>query len=321
MNKIDVDTLNYFFADICAQFIAGEKYPVSGQRDVYHAMNTAVGGQYIVKVAHYTPYTIERLQRELSVLAKIESEYFPSVVWQTTATKDYLENYFDQLYYQTKGAAYESIRKEVDIYRRMPINPFLVTVEKFVENVPWEEFNKDITERKICELLMHCFYALKQLWGKRIVHRDLKPANILIGLDMRPVIIDLGIAKSLNEGTKDLTLAFFRNPHTVRFASPEQLADHKNAINYKTDQYSLGVVAYNALSGKFPFGDIEEIGPEQVMRNMFDFSYISLGSLGIDCCEEFESILKKFLMPHPYQRFRDADTVICALKEAYGRMA
>lgn len=315
MNKLDKDGLNEFFADICAQLVLGERCPVSGQREVFQAQHTKENKKYIVKIAHYASYSIDRLQRELSILNRINSAYFPSVIWHTTVTKALLDDYFDQLDFQTKDVEFKSIRQDVDAHLQKPFNPFLVTVEEFVENISWQDFSKNMTEDKLCEVLTHCFLALKLLWNEKIVHRDLKPGNILITPNLRPVIIDLGIAKSLNDGTRDLTLAFFKNPHTIRFASPEQLMDDKDAISYKTDQYSLGIVAYHSLSGMYPFGDIEQIGPDELLRNMMDFKYVPLTSLGIHCSDDLESVIKKLLMPHPYQRFRNADSIIKALQQ------
>jgi len=307
--------LDLFFADICIPYLLSEKYPASGQREVYKAINTVSNKGYVIKIANYTPFTIGRLQRELSVLQEIESKYFPKIVWQTPVTRDMLHDYFDQNYYQARLDDGQSIRDEVEEFRKRPFSPFLISIEEYIKNIPWEEFQLRVTGRHICALLAHCVSALKLLWDKKIVHRDLKPANILIRPDMTPVIIDLGIAKSLNDGTSDLTLSFHKNPHTVLFASPEQLMDDKKAINYKTDQYSLGIVAYNLLTCRFPFGNVHEIGPDELLQNMINNRYIPISSTGVECSDALESVIRKLLMPNPYQRYRDADTILDRIGE------
>lgn len=313
MSHIDHNNLDLFFADICIPYLVKSKYPASGQRDVYCALNTKKRNDWVVKIAHYTPYTIGRLKRELAILDKISSDYFPKIIWEATVTEDILTNYYDQLDFQAKIYDDQKLSKELADLKDNRFSPFLITIEEHVPNIPWADFTLSLTEQTLCTFIIDCLQALQLLWDNKIVHRDLKPENILIRPDFKPVIIDLGIAKSLNEGTQDLTLSFFKTPHTKRYASPEQLTDRKDVINYKTDQYSLGIIAYYALTNKFPFGDIATIGPSELIQNMFKNQYIPMNAIGIKCNPSLENVIKKLLMPEPYQRYRNADIIIDSL--------
>ncbi len=87
-----------------------------------------------------------------------------------------------------------------------------------------------------------------------IIHRDVKPDNILLeGSRGRVVVTDFGIAKALSSTTGGATLTgtgvAIGTPH---YMSPEQAAGDRE-IDGRSDIYSLGVVAYQMLTGELPF--------------------------------------------------------------------
>ncbi len=86
-----------------------------------------------------------------------------------------------------------------------------------------------------------------------MIHRDIKPDNILLeGTRGRVIVTDFGIAKALSAtGGSTLTSAGMAIG-TPSFMSPEQAAGEKE-IDGRSDLYSLGIVAYQMLSGELPF--------------------------------------------------------------------
>jgi serine/threonine-protein kinase len=85
-----------------------------------------------------------------------------------------------------------------------------------------------------------------------VVHRDIKPENILCSTDGKYWLLDFGIARDLRQLSLTDTAAHF-GPHTAGYAAPEQFRNMKKKIDARADLFSIGVVAYEALTGNHPF--------------------------------------------------------------------
>lgn len=90
--------------------------------------------------------------------------------------------------------------------------------------------------------------ALAFAHQRGIIHRDIKGANILVGTDGRVVVADFGIARAMEASSLTATGSVIGTPH---FMSPEQCAG--TSLGPQCDQYSLGVVAFQMLTGSVPF--------------------------------------------------------------------
>ncbi len=85
-----------------------------------------------------------------------------------------------------------------------------------------------------------------------IIHRDLKPQNIIIDEQGRPLVMDFGLAKDVSSQTfQSLSGAIFGTP---AYMSPEQARGDTRRIDRRSDVYSLGVILYEAATGRRPFG-------------------------------------------------------------------
>ena len=112
---------------------------------------------------------------------------------------------------------------------------------------------KPQSERKILIAIRKLALALQAAHDKGIVHRDLKPANIMVDTSGEPIIMDFGLARQASQGD-DIRLTQTGNIlGTPAFMSPEQVEGDPEKIGPPTDQYSLGVILYELLTGQLPF--------------------------------------------------------------------
>jgi serine/threonine protein kinase len=97
---------------------------------------------------------------------------------------------------------------------------------------------------KILDVLLQVCNGLSYAHDQGIIHQDIKPANLFIQSDGRARIVDFGL--SCPRGTIDCSL-----PGTVYYMSPEQILGE--SVDERTDIYSLGILAYEMISGQRPY--------------------------------------------------------------------
>lgn len=100
------------------------------------------------------------------------------------------------------------------------------------------------------DILRQVASALELSHSKGLVHRDIKPANVLFRDERTAVLSDFGIAKSISKDATRMTAAGLAIG-TPAYMSPEQASARQ--LTPSSDQYSLGVMFYEMLTGKVPY--------------------------------------------------------------------
>lgn len=149
---------------------------------------------------------------------------------------------------------YKHIKGIPKVYSISEYEGETVIFEEFIEGDTLEDVVHNYTgnDLKVKQLMHELFSILTPIWKDRYVHRDIKPANIIIRPDGSPVLIDFGIARDLGETS--ITGTGGSQPGTWKWAAPEQYGGQKDMISYRTDFFSLGVVAYFLYHNQLPFG-------------------------------------------------------------------
>jgi eukaryotic-like serine/threonine-protein kinase len=149
--------------------------------------------------------------------------------------------------------------------------------------------------------------ALGYAHARGVVHRDVKAENILIDRSTgRAVVTDFGIAR-LQE-SKQLT-ATGQVLGTVHYMSPEQVSGE--AIDGRSDVYALGVVAYLALSGRFPF---DSDTPSAILVSHVTKTAPRLRDVAPDVPVTLAAIVDRCLAKSPDDRFETSGALAEALE-------
>ena len=101
--------------------------------------------------------------------------------------------------------------------------------------------------RKSVHIALQICSGLKEAHAQGIVHRDLKPENVMIDAQGNVKIMDFGIARSMEAGTR----ATGSLAGTPAYMAPEQVAG--KPVDYRTDIYSLGLILYEMFTGAQAF--------------------------------------------------------------------
>ncbi|WP_419783602.1 protein kinase domain-containing protein [Maridesulfovibrio sp.] len=161
---------------------------------------------------------------------------------------------FRELDFYIKNKESTGIPRVLDIYETP--KDFIV-IEEYIDGFTPYPIPKNAQKYKIIkELVANIASILEPFWKQKIVHRDIKPDNIIIQNHTGfPVVIDFGIAH--NPDLTTLTETTFQ-PKSAQFASPEQLYDKKDQISYRSDFFSIAILAYFLNYGSLPFGNSQE---------------------------------------------------------------
>ena len=106
-----------------------------------------------------------------------------------------------------------------------------------------------LNESRLRAALGQLITGVMALHARQVVHRDLKPSNVMVSHDGRVILLDFGLVAELD--TPTISRSLDKVAGTPRYMAPEQAASDR--IMPASDWYAVGVMLYEALSGKSPF--------------------------------------------------------------------
>jgi serine/threonine protein kinase len=239
-------------------------------------------GEIVVKVVSGADNTtLARLQAETAILEEVKPASFPKLQFCDLFTANPVtdERLAERLY---------------------------VSVEEFIDSTPLcdmaDKYKGD--EKGIGALALGVSNALLPLWvhPRKFVHRDIKPANLLIRPSGDVVVIDLGIVRET--GAPGVTHdGPGPGPFTPGYGAPEQMANEKEAVTFKTDFFSIGVVMYRLMAGIEPFASKPGMQIHEIMIAAAGYEPPPLAKVA-GASQAFSDFVAKAMMKVPWQRQR-----------------
>ncbi|NWJ49183.1 MAG: serine/threonine protein kinase [Chloroflexi bacterium] len=204
-----------------------------------------------------------------------------------------------------------SVTKKVIDERKWQKLPFLVM--EYAENGDLSSrISKNLSTYEIAGYLEQIAAGLDYAHKEGYIHRDLKPSNLLLDSQYTIKIADFGIAHDENY---ELTPSNIKLG-TPEYMAPEQFFDAKR-VGKATDIYSLGVIAFQLLTGKLPFGSRNEgrsYGELENARTKATIPQLKLYKLGLP--SGLQTVIDKVLAKEPRNRYQTAGAFATAFRKA-----
>jgi tetratricopeptide (TPR) repeat protein len=150
--------------------------------------------------------------------------------------------------------------------------------------------------------------ALAFAHRRGLVHRDVKPANVMIDEEGRPHLMDFGLAHLQDAGPRLTKLGAILG--TPAYMAPEQASGHADA-RPASDQYSLGVILYELLTGQLPFAG----APDLLLFHAVNTTPPPPREINPAVPAELEAVCLKALAKRPEQRYADCQQMADALRD------
>lgn len=152
--------------------------------------------------------------------------------------------------------------------------------------------------------------AIAHIAELNLVHRDIKPDNIMFKADGTTLVItDFGVVRDLADSSMTPTWAP-RGPGTPFFSAPEQLKNEKQLIDWRTDQFALGIVLSLAVFGEHPYrtnGASDGEVVERVSSRLQPAEWF-----GVRAVEDGLPTILRMIAPWPIDRYRRPEHLLSA---------
>jgi serine/threonine protein kinase len=158
--------------------------------------------------------------------------------------------------------------------------------------------------------------AMHYAHGQGVVHRDLKPANILVDHNLRPVIMDFGIAKQTSRPAGLTPFGVIMG--TPAYMAPEQAGEMPSRVGPRSDVYSLGAILYRMLTRRLPFDDENML--RLVMKVVGPDMPPPIRTIEPLVPETLEKVCSKCMAKTPADRYPDALSLARDLRRLHRRL-
>lgn len=274
-------------------------------------MNTLIGktlGQYhilseIGRGGMAVVYKAEQTSLNRFVALKV---LFPNFTGDSTSV--------ERLYREAQAAARLDHPNIVEIYEVGEHEGLHFIAMKYVDGEPLDKILQQgpMPPARALKILAQVASALDYAHRHNVVHRDIKPSNIIVSAGDRITLTDFGLAKGAGSATLTSAGALVGTP---AYMSPEQASGDET--DYRSDIYSLGVIAYEMFAGRPPFTG----NPLSIILAHASQTPPPLRQFRPELSPNVEALVYKALAKEPAERYATAGEFAAALRQALTRPA
>lgn len=247
-----------------------------GMGVVYKAVQASTKREVALKVLLEGPFASEkskrRFEREVELAAQLQHPHIVTILESGIASGRY---YFAMQYVDGQ-----------------PLDAYLADRKLSIDDA-LRLFGK------ICD-------AITYAHQRGVIHRDLKPSNILVDKEGVPHVLDFGLAKVADPEEAAPTQLSITGEvmGTLPYISPEQATGSHQDIDVRTDVYSLGVILYEMLTGKYPYPVVGHVA--EVLKNIAEAEPEKPSKIRRRINDEVETIVLKALAKEAERRYPGA---------------
>lgn len=174
-----------------------------------------------------------------------------------------------------------------------------------------------LTELHVAQILLQLLEGLATAHGAGIVHRDLTPSSVMLapradGSGDHATLLDFGISRlQALTANPSATKAAGIDPTSLQYLSPEQL-NGLRAIDSRSNIYSLGAIAYEAITGRRPFEGVDFSDPSLAVLHE---EPTPVEELAPGSNSPFAQLVRKAMARSPNARFQRAEEMTTAISE------
>ena len=177
------------------------------------------------------------------------------------------------------------------------------TLRQWMTDTPQPDLNA------VRDIITQISAGLRALHRREMIHQDLRPENIIIDADGTVRIIDLGSAAvaGVEEAAPGLLGEL---PGTFQYTAPEYLSG--DVVSWRSDQYALGAIAYEMLTGRLPYGT--KVARIRSRRDQARLTYTSARHDTSGVPDWMDAALKRASHPDPLRRYDALSEFVADLK-------
>jgi serine/threonine protein kinase len=263
-------------------YLVQQKLGGGGMAVVYKALNEESGQTIALKVLRASlseqPGVVERFKQEATIANRLQHPHIVAVnSYGTQKGRFYLD-----LQYMPGGTLAQRFKKPIEMGTQEAIR-----------------------------LLRHVSSALDYAHRQGVIHRDLKLENILLDKRGDAGLSDFGIARILDGSTRLTATGSVIG--TPMYISPEQARGEAH-LDHRADLYSLAVIAYVLVAGRFPFNGDNMLA---ILNQHVSDLVPTPSSINPNLPKNLDVVLLKGLSKRKEERYPSADTFVEALSRAW----